>query len=287
VATPAGLRISAYDQVAGTLISLLIVFGVGVLLLFIVWLTSRLLFAQKSIPIELVNYEGRGDHAAGFERDMEEPGMDELEELTEPQLENTLEKVTEVITTQVASFDQLEAAAYSSQGSGRGDSRQAGPEGEGSRDIIPPWERWEIRFTSSDVNAYARQLDSFGIELGAAGGAPEVDYAGKLAGAQPQRRSGKPEAEDRLYMTYRGGTSPLAAFDKQLLEKTGIRTQRRLILQFYPKEIEHQLAVLEATHAKGRSAKEFLKTIFGVKERRGGGYEFYVIDMLFRPPPAL
>jgi hypothetical protein len=273
--------------VAGTLISLLIVFGVVVLLLFIVWLTSRLLFTQRSIPIELLNYEGRGDHAAGFERDMEEPGMDELEELIEPQLENTLEKVTEMITDQVAAFDQLEAAAYSSQGSGRGDSRQEGPEGEGSRDIIPPWERWEIRFASSDINAYARQLDFFGIELGAAGGTPEVDYAGKLAGATPARRSGKPDAEDRLYMTYRGGSSPLAAFDRQLLEKAGIRTQRRLVMQFLPKPIEQQLLVLEATNAKGRSPKEFLRTIFGVRERRGGGYEFYVIDQLFRPAPAM
>ena len=62
------------------LIALLILVGLSVLLMFIVWLTGRLMFSKTPIPVELLEYAGRGDHAEGFERDMEEPGLEELEE---------------------------------------------------------------------------------------------------------------------------------------------------------------------------------------------------------------
>jgi hypothetical protein len=71
-----------------------------------------------------------------------------------------------------------------------------------------------------------------------------------------------------------------------LLGKAGIGTQRRMVLQFYPKETEMKLLRLEAENAKGRDAREFLKTIFGVRPA-AGGYEFFVIDQFFRPPPTI
>lgn len=285
-----GLRISAYDQVASLLISLLILIGFLVALLLIIWLTSRLMFVPRAVPVELLEYSGRGDHAAGYERDIEEPGMEELDELMEPQLEATLDAVTELVSTQAAAYDAIEtAAASSSKGSGMGDSRGPGPLGDGRDDIVPPWDRWEIRFASSSMNAYARQLDFFKIELGAAGGGSStIDYASNLRIASPATRRGDPESEDRLYMSWRDPNSPLAAFDRQLLAKAGIATQRRLVLQFYPKDVERLLMTIEASTAEARRHKpqEFLKTIFGVREA-GNGYEFYVIDQIFRPAPAL
>jgi hypothetical protein len=281
------LRVSAYDNVASLLISLLVLVGVAVLLLFIIWLTSRLLFTQTAIPVELLEYAGRGDHAAGFERDPEEPGLEELEDMYEPQVEASLEAVTDLVSTQAASFDAIaNAAAASSKGSGMGDSRGPGPLGEGSSDIIPPWDRWEIRFTTSGIDAYARQLDHFKIELGAVGGGkPTVDYAYNLSKGKPDRRTGKPDEEKRLYMTWQQGTSPLAAYDRQLIGRAGIATQRRLIMQFYPRETELQLLRLEVENAKGRDPREFLKTIFGVRPG-GSGFEFYVIEQYFRPAPS-
>jgi len=284
------LRVSAYDQVASLLIALLIVIGFFVALLFIVWLTSRLLFTQQARPVELVEFAGRGDHAAGFERDLEEPGMEEVEELAEPSVEATLEAVTDLVSTQAAAFDAIEtSAAATSKGRGMGDSRGPGPEGEGRDDVVPPWDRWEIRFATSGVNAYAKQLDFFNIELGATGGgSPIVEYASKLSTASPAKRTGKPEEEKRLYMSYRNTDSRLAAFDRQLLGKAGISTQRRLVLQFYPEEAERLLMTIEASTPEARRHKpqEFLKTIFGIQETRSG-YEFIVIDQYFRSAPAL
>lgn len=290
----AALRVSAYDNVASLLIALLILIGFAVLMLFIIWLTGRLLFTKAPIPVELLEYAGRGDHAAGFERDPEEPGMEEMEELMEPQIEATLEAVTDVVTSQAASFDSIAmSAAASSKGSGMGDNRPPGPLGEGVTDVIPPWERWEIRFSTSGIGVYARQLDHFNIELGAAGGgSPKVDYAYQLAGSPPKHRLGNPEDEDRMYMTWKGG-GPMAAFDRQLISRAGIKTDRRALLQFYPKATEQMLQNVEfqaAAEANGTTPQQLdprilLKTIFGVRSTRSG-YEFYVIDQRFRPPPA-
>jgi hypothetical protein len=271
--------------VASLLISLLILIGAAVAIMFIIWLTATLVFSQRSVPVKLVeNAAGRGDHAEGFERDLEAPGMEEMPELAEPQLEATLEAVTDAVSTVAASMDVINMAATStSRGEGGlGDSRPPGPLGEGDN-IIPRWERWEVRWTSSAISAYAQQLDYFKIELAAAGGSPNLDYAFNLSQPTPRRRSGPPKQEKRLYMTWRSGT--LQAFDRILLTRAGIPSEGRLVMQFYPEEVEDRLAWLEMENAGGRSVKEFLKTVFGVRAARGGNYEFFVEEQRFRLPP--
>jgi hypothetical protein len=279
------MRVSAYDNVASLLITLIILIGVTVAILFIIWLTTTLVFRQKSVPVKLVeNVAGRGDHAEGFERDLEAPGLEEMPELQEPQLEASLEAVTDAVTAVAASMDVLATdSTVTGRGEGgMGDSRPPGPSGEGEN-IIPRWERWEVRWTSNSISAYARQLDFFGIELGAAGGSPNVDYAAKLSQSRPTRRSGPPDAEKRLYMTWREGN--LQAFDRTLLSRAGINTTNRLIMQFFPEEVEDRLAWIEMQNADGRSVKEFLRTVFGVRSTRGGDFEFYVMEQRFRPAP--
>jgi len=290
----AELRVSAYDKVASLLIASIILSFIAFLLLFIIWLTGRLVWTQKPISVELLEYAGRGDHAEGFERDMEEPGMEEMEELNEPQIEATLEAVTDVVTNQAAAFDAIAMnAAASSSGSGMGDSRPPGPIGEGVTDVLPPWERWEIRFSTSGLKAYARQLDHFKIELAAFGGSPSVDYAYNLVKSKPDSRSGNPEEEKRIYMSWQEGGGPLAQFDRQLISQAGIKITRRMIVQFYPKPTEQQLQDAEFQAAAERQGttpqqldpRTLQKTIFGVRSA-GSGYEFHVIDQQFRPAPA-
>jgi hypothetical protein len=278
------IRTSAYDKVSGLLISALLLLGTIVFLMFIVWLSSRLVFSQKSVPVKLVeNVAGRGDHAAGFERDLEAPGMEEMPELAEPQIETSLAAVTEAVSTVAASqdvFDNPNTMTSRGEG-GLGDSRPPGPLGEGDN-IIPRWERWEVRWTATSLDSYSRQLDYFEVELAAIGGSQAIDYALHLSKARPDRRSGPPDKEKRLYMTWRRGT--LEAFDKTLLARAGIAAEGRLILQFIPEKTEDQLARLEMQNGKGRNVKEFLKTVFGVQPTRDG-FEFVVLDQRFRPAP--
>jgi len=279
------LRVSRYDQASSLLISLLIMVGAGVALMFVIWLTMTMVFIPKSIPVKLVeDVAGRGDHAEGFARDLEAPGMEEMPELAEPQLETSMDAMTDAVSTVAASMDVISVpSTQTSKGEGGlGDSRPPGPLGEGDN-IIPRWERWEIRFESSNIDAYARQLDFFKIELGAAGGGKKnIDYASNLSGS-PQTRTGPGDAEKRLYMTWRSG-STLQQFDRQLLQRAGVNPANRLLLQFYPEEVEDRLAWIEKENAQGKTVQEYFKTVFEVRPR-GTGWEFFVADQRFRPKP--
>lgn len=282
------IKVNRYDRVAGTLVALLILIGGMVSVMLLVWLTRMLVFAPAPVPVKLVeNIAGRGDHAAGFARDLEAPGEEEMPELQEPQVQTALEAVTDAVSSVAASMDVFDTTSVTtSKGKGGlGDSRPPGPLGEGD-DIIPRWERWEVRYISNSVNAYAQQLDFFGIELGAAGGKPNLDYASNFGKGRPDTRQGPSKAEKRLYMTWKGGT--LKQFDQQLLGRAGIATNGRLLMQFYPEKTEDSLAWIEMENAKKLghpNVKEFLRTVFGVRAASSGAFEFYVMEQRFRPAP--
>jgi hypothetical protein len=140
---------------------------------------------------------------------------------------------------------------------------------------VPRWERWEIRYEAANVQAYALQLDYFGIELGAVGRKPLVDYASHFTNDAPMTRSGRGSEERRLYMTWRGGR--LQAMDRELLEKVGIDVAGRILLQFYPQNVEDALARIEREYTKDGRVEKLRKTIFGVRQSKGG-YEFFIIE---------
>jgi hypothetical protein len=282
------LAVSSYDRAAGWMIALNILVGFSVLLAFLIWLSSVLEFKPDQAMLTLVeNVAGRGDHAAGFARDVEAPGIEELEEESEPKVEQLLEAVTDVVSNQAAALDSMQTNMFSSNvGSGLGDSRPPGPLGEGEN-IIPRAERWEIRYNSNSIDAYAKQLDFFEIELGAVGGKKTVDYASRLAESSPARREGPGgDSEKRLYMTWTTGA--LKRFDRELLAKANIATQGRIMAQFYPANVENELANLEMAYLRKNGKthiREVKRTVFGVK-RTGSGFEYFVISQVYRAVPA-
>ena len=86
-----GMIVSRYDQVSGLLVAAIIFVGFFVLLMFAIWLTQVLKFSTQAIPVTIVEEDfGRGEAAEGFERSLEEPGLEEMEELLEPQIEANL-----------------------------------------------------------------------------------------------------------------------------------------------------------------------------------------------------
>jgi hypothetical protein len=283
------MSVSAYDRTASLVIALNILVGFAVLLLFLFWLSKVIRFApeEQATVVLVENIAGRGDHAAGFARDAEPPGMEELPEEMEPQVEQLLEAVTTVVSTQATALDSMQTAMVSTSPGGElGDSRPPGPEGEGD-DIIPRGERWEIRYNSNSVGAYAQQLDFFQIELAAVGGGEkQVDYANQLSQARPVARQGQGSEEKRLYMLWTGGN--LKRFDQQLLRAAGVKTAGRIVVQFYPKEVENRLATMEMEYARRNgktSVKQIKQTVFGVR-RLSAGFEYYVVSQLYRAVAA-
>ncbi|MFO0870725.1 MAG: hypothetical protein U0935_17490 [Pirellulales bacterium] len=280
------LRTSSYDQASGMLVALLLLIGFGVVTMFLIWASKQVWFVQRPIAISLVEEEpGGGGNGAPMTNDLQEPVPEEIEQVEDPPVEVTIEAITDVVTIQAAVADDIKPM-YQGRGQGRGtgDGRGVGPGGDGTADIIPRWERWVIKYSSESTDAYARQLDAFGIELGAVGGGAggqNVDYASAFSGGNPKRRSGAASDEKRLYMTWRNGA--LQEADLELLGRAGVPTAGRIVMQLYPKEIEDQLALLERERSGGRDVKEILKTVFAVRGK-GGKYVFEVTDQFYRTP---
>ena len=274
------LKVSAYERVASVLVSLIILIGFFVAIMAMIWLARRAAASHQTVAVEILEEPaGRGDHALGVARDMEEPGVEEILDQTEPALADTLAALTDAVTSQQAALDALEGDADAvGKGSGQGDSRAAGAGGEGS-DVIPRWERWQLRFSAGTVDSYAKQLDFFGVELGAIGGGrKEVDYAKKLSGGTATRSASGAD-EERLHFSWRSGS--LKEFDRQLLARAGVDTVGRILVQFVPPDLENQLALLERDFSGGRPVKEIRRTVFGVQSA-GDGYAFFVISQDLR-----
>lgn len=280
------LRVSTFDEVSGMLIALLVTVGFIFLVLLAIWITSQTWFYPKPPPMVLLPEPepGGGGNGAQSMNELDEPVPEEIEQNEDPPPEVVLEAVTDLASMQAAVVDDLKPMSQGKgQGRGTGDGRGVGPGGDGDADIIPRWERWVIKYASDSTEAYARQLDFFGIELGAVGGSAggqNVDYASAFSTGSPRRRSGPADQEKRLYMTWRSGD--LARADVELLTAAGVRAQGRITMQLYPKEVEDQLAVLENQRSGGRDVRGVLKTIFGVRAVAGGRYEYYVTDQFYR-----
>lgn len=278
----AELVVSRYDQVAGMLVALLLILGFITLMMFLIWLSTRIFWVAPPVPVTLLDVGGGGSgQVVGGEKELEEPNPEEITELVDPPIEQSLEAISSVVTTEAQELDALDGSTSlgSGEGEGTGDGRGKGPGGPGTEDGIPAYERWEVRMSATDINEYARQLDFFGVELGVAGGGnPNVEYVSKLATASPTVRRGDPKAEKRLRFLHK--TGELRAADQQLASRAGVRTDGRVVFQFYSQQMYEQLLTLEYARKGERSISQVRKTIFGVRGT-GGRYEFFVIDQFY------
>ncbi len=300
------LKISRYEQVASWLIAFLVICGTVTVSLLLVWWGNSIRYQRPTITTYLLTVKnegnGRGENPPGVSRDEKGPGDPARPMLDEPagsELFDQVEPASALVFAEAAATDVIAEVGdiaisdalmvrgpgfYGTSGgqNGPGDNRLPGPPGDGVY-TIPRYERWEMQFTSASVNAYAQQLDSFRIEVAALGGKPEIDYAFNLAKSKPDNRTGLPKSEKRLYMTWKGGA--LQQFDRTLLTRAGIEHTGRLVVQFYPPDVEKTLADVEQANAPGRSSREFLKTVFGVRPE-GDTWEFFVVEQTFRTMPA-
>ena len=283
----AKLRISQFDVVTSLFMALILFLGTFVLMMLIIWLLSG---KPKPKPLAILpeNPAGRGENPEGFERDFEPPGAEEVEELMEPTLADTIEAVTDAVSTVAASLTTSDTSAVASTaGTGAGDSRPPGPAGEGE-DIIPRFERWQLNFKASNQRGYAQQLDFYKIELGAFGGGVQgIDYAHSLASRPTKRTLATAKDEKRLYFSWKTAT-PLAGFDRALLQQAGVSLNGRNIVRFIPGEaaddLENVLANIEKEYTEKAGhvwPNDVAKTVFESKSS-DGGYAFEVIDQRYR-----
>lgn len=273
---------SSYDRAASGLITLLIFVGGAALVLLVVLLGNRLPAPTPAVPVVVEPEAGgveSGTDPAGME--LVGPAADEVTlptDLVPEPFQQRLQAITDELSQLPADWaDPLgseqtgSVAAGGAQGTGKAPAPGSG-EGIGG---YPRHQRWEIAFNAGErLDLYARQLDYFGIELGVVDASNQVVYGSAFASAEPRRRTGRREDEQRLYMTWTDASRRAA--DEKLLARAGISAAGLAILQFLPAEVENQLALLEREY-RGRRAAEIRRTRFGLRAA-GERFEFYVIE---------
>lgn len=268
--------VSRYDRTAGMVTAVVAMLGSVVLVMFLIWLselsTEIMVERQAMVSIE----EGEDEKPLGVSDEIEEPGS-EFPEVDTPQLAESLEALTSAVSSVAASDREVDGSA-AEMGAGRGLGSRGGG-GNGTGRGKGPWERWEIRYTTASREAYAQQLDALRIVLGAISrDTPDIVYLENLS-TSPATRSGRKSEEKRVFFNYNQGV--LKDWDTQFMADAGINLRNRILVQFYPPEIQTTLLQLEQRKLGNRKIDEVFRTVFGVRPA-GGGFEFYVIDQSFK-----
>lgn len=282
------LTITRYDVITSMMIALCGGLVIAVVALVIVWLTNRIPEPETPPVLELLELPG-GREDGAIDETLRVDSEEELSEdpavaenpSEETQIQETLESVMELSdqASRIAS-QQFQSDPTDSGTPGRAEGTGRAPLGAGGPGAgLPRDQRWFVRFDDrGTVDAYARQLDFFGIELGALT-QNKLIYISDLSSAQPKKRertTGKDEK--RLYMNWQGQGERRQA-DIELFQKAGVDASNALIFHFYPPKTEQMLAQLEYEYAK-RPAQQIRRTYFVVR-RDGAGYRFAVTRQLY------
>lgn len=255
------------------------------------WAVNRPPPKPRAVPVEFLDLpggfeDGVIDETLRVDADAPEVANASPTETVSETLEiaEALETVTE-LSDQAAEAvpQQFENNVQNSgaRGSARGTGRRALGSGKGVGGI-PREQRWFIRFDDQvSLDDYAKQLDFFGIELGALLNDGRLIILSKLSqGRATVRTVLKGSDEQRLYMTWQAGERRFA--DVQLFAKAGFDIPATApTFQFYPAATEAQLAQLERDF-KGRPAAQIRRTYFVVL-REGAGYRFQVVRQMMQP----
>jgi hypothetical protein len=286
------VQVSLYDRVSSMLLALLLSIGLVAGVLFILWLSNKIMTPPAvAVDVEITEVsedgEGGGDGrpAGGSQLDTpsEEAFVGKDKETTD--IQQDLSALGAAVSSKVLELDDPDFVQPKRQGSfgsgggiygGFGDGRGMG-HGPGK----PGWPRhWEVMFAKNTLEAYARQLDFFKIELGVLRPDNKIVYVFNLNKPKPDSRIvANPAAnERRYYLTWRTGEMQQA--DRELLARAGVDPEDRLILKFLPKEVELDLMRLERAQ-NNVTPKDIRVTRFGVQSD-GAGFKFYVVEQILK-----
>jgi hypothetical protein len=274
---------------------------VAVWFLFLVWDSFRPHVAKLQQPIEVIPDESGGIEngspteslkleGTGPERADATPG--EVSDDSRPEVMEVLQSVSlEAASADAAgavtagSSDQLQldtAPVASPKGGfalGTGTKPALGG-GPGSKGGWPRHQRWYVYFPDEgSLSTYTKQLDYFGIELGALMPDQTMTYLSQFSDAKPTARTAaNGEGEKRLFFTWQGGKRRDA--DVQLFTKAGVPIgPDTIIFHFYPPATENMLAVKEKAY-RDRPVRQIRRTFFSVIPS-AGGYDFEVTRQVY------
>ena len=299
------ISLSQHDKVTSGLFAVCMLLGTTTCLLVTIWIANMLPSPRRPPAVQLLEEDPGGD-PHGFvdgtpgetlalgspDVDPNSPTMDEAEAIpdTAEVSAESLDAVAEVSdSAEMESSDSPDAPVANQPfamasvvpvrpgspfGTVGGTGRPPIGYGKG-KGGFPREMRWMVKFEErGTLEEYAKQLEFFGIEMGALMPDGKLVLISKLTGARPSVRTvTNGQEEKRLYFTWKSGTRKNV--DMQIFQKAGVDANNAvIIMHFYPIVTENQLAVLERDY-KGRKAADIRKTYFSVKSAKQG-YEFTI-----------
>jgi hypothetical protein len=162
----------------------------------------------------------------------------------------------------------------------------AGPTAAAGEEASPttaPRPEWEVFFAEDiSIEEYSRQLDYFKIEVAAVKD-NKIEYISKLSGRKPEKRLGRREEDERLYIGWKSGA--LEAVDRKLLAKARVNPQGKDILHYFPPDVQAAMEEAQRKYAD-RKPSQIKRTRFEIHPRAAGGYEFVVVEQQGHRPPS-
>ncbi len=277
------LGVTRYDNVRAFMLAIVLALVIGVVYLFILYLSQLEPKVEDHVALELVEVPGGAEDGSPDETlkvdspepPTQDPSLTDVEsEVTEMQetLDNVID-VSDQATSQAPQQFEVDFTNKGKTGSATGTGRR--PLGNGGNGAgLPREQRWFVRFSDSGtIDTYAQQLDFFKIQFGLLTTDGRLLYVWNFTKPKPDQKTvGSGKNEKRLYMTWQGGGRKAA--DIKLFQKAGIDARRGTIFHFYPAPVEQNLARLEVGYRK-RPVEQIRRTYF-VVEREGDGYKFVV-----------
>jgi hypothetical protein len=287
---------SFYDRVISLLMAVVLgaMMVVGVLGLY--YLTNQAYASRVTAPLQIVEVSGGGggspDGTPGSTEKIDVPGADpaafasnneeESGSFEEPAVQSTPGAMLDAVAEAGSGLAEVDLGAVMPSGGPVASGKKASKLGIGGPGLgfgpgdggVARENRWSIIYNEGQSpEEYARQLDALGVELAVVAGRDQLMYLSNLSSSEPTKRYGSGRSDGRLYFLWEGRGRK--ASDLALLKKAGINVGDGIVLQFYPKRVEDQLAQLEVRY-RGRQPSEIRVTRFGVVPK-ADGYGFEVL----------
>ncbi len=287
---------SEYDRVTSFLIAVvmgaLIVFG----WLSIIAATTLAYQARLAQPVHVIEVSGGGggsqdgtigsiesvDVPGGETADMASNNEEEAAAFEEPSVEARPSAMLDTVADSAENLAEIDVSTVTPNGSKVASGKKRSKIGTGGPGFgsgpgdggVRREDRWSILYkTGQAADEYARQLDAFGVEMAIPSG-NQLVYVSNFSKTVPDKRTGPPSADKRLYFVWQGKVRKEA--DITLLAKAGLDVGDKVIFQFYPAKTETDLEQLEVRYRR-RQPAEIRSTRFGVVPV-GNSYAFEVIS---------
>jgi hypothetical protein len=264
--------------------------------LYLIYLTNQEYATRVTAPLQIIDvFGGGGGSPEGTEGSTEKidvPGAEaaamasnndeDAADFEEPSVRETPAAMLDAVAEAGQGLAEVDVEAVMPHGGVVAGGRRASKLGTGGPGLglgpgdggVPAEQRWSIVYNEGQTpEASARQLDAFGVELAVVSGPNQLTYVSHFSEAVPTKRYGSGQGDGRLYFLWQGRGRK--ASDVALLKKAGIDVGEGVVMQFYPKGVEDQLAQLEVRY-RGRQPAEIRFTRFAVVAR-GDGYGFSVV----------